>query len=172
MRPSTALNEHLFRLAAMQRSIQTTPKPGPATWIKPQLAALVKRAPAGSGWLHEIKLDGHRMHARIDPSSVKIITRRGNDWTGHYPAIATALAQLPTKSAYFDGELCAVLPDGRTAFNLVQNAVEHGNASLVYFVFDLLFLDGDDLVNLPLVARASTGSRTTRSTRRRSTKSL
>jgi bifunctional non-homologous end joining protein LigD len=117
----------------------------PPSWIKPELAALVKAAPDGPGWLHEIKLDGYRMHARIDSGSVKIITRRGNDWTAKYPTIARALAGLPTKSAYLDGELCGVLPDGRTAFNLIQNAMEHGDASLVYFAFDLLYLDGEDL---------------------------
>src|SRR5271155_379471 len=100
---------------------QTTP---PA-WIKPELAALVKAAPDGPGWLHEIKLDGYRMHARIASGSVKIITRRGNDWTDKYPTIALALLELPAKNAYLDGELCGVLPDGRTAFNLIQNALEH-----------------------------------------------
>ena len=98
--------------------------------MKPQLAQLVKVAPEGDGWLHEQKLDGYRMHARLDAGSVKIVTRRGNDWTEKYPSIARALAQLPAKSAYLDGELCGVLPDGRTAFNLIQNALEHGDARL------------------------------------------
>jgi bifunctional non-homologous end joining protein LigD len=71
---------------------------GPPAWIKPQLAQLVKAAPDGPGWLHEMKLDGYRMHARIDAGSVKIITRRGNDWTDKYPSIARALISLPTKS--------------------------------------------------------------------------
>jgi DNA ligase D-like protein (predicted ligase) len=132
----------------MSKSRRTTPP-----WIKPELAALVKAAPDGPGWLHEIKLDGYRMLARIDSGSVKIITRRGNDWTDKYPAIARALSALPTKSAYLDGELCGVLPDGRTAFNLIQNAMEHGDASLVYFVFDLLHMDGEDLTGLPLIER-------------------
>ena len=90
------------------------------TWVKPQLAALVKKAPDGPDWLHEIKLDGYRMHARLDAGRVKIITRRGNDWTQKYPAIA--IAGLPAQNAYLDGELCGVLPNGRTAFNLIQNA--------------------------------------------------
>ena len=51
-----------------------------------------------------------------------------------YPTIAKALAGLPTKSAYLDGELSGVRLDGRTAFKLIQNALEHGDASLVYFV--------------------------------------
>jgi len=135
----------------MPRS-RPTSSPVPA-WIKPELAALVKAAPDGDGWLHEIKLDGYRMHARIDGRSVKIITRRGNDWTDKYPTVARALLELPTKSAYLDGELCGVLPDGRTAFNLIQNAMQHGDAALVYFVFDLLYLDGQDLTGLPLVDR-------------------
>jgi DNA ligase D-like protein (predicted ligase) len=125
----------------------------PPVWVKPQLAQLVKAAPEGPGWLHEIKFDGYRMHIRVDAGSVKILTRRGNDWTDKYPTVAKALAKLPTKSVYLDGELCGVLPDGRTAFNLIQNALEHGDASLVYFVSDLLFLDGEDLTSLPLIDR-------------------
>jgi DNA ligase D-like protein (predicted ligase) len=123
------------------------------TWVKPQLATLVKEAPDGSGWLHEIKLDGYRMHARLDAGRVQILTRRGNDWTGKYPAIAEAVSKLPAKTAYLDGELCGLLPDGRTAFNLIQNAGDTGEGSLIFFLFDLLFLDGENLMALPLVDR-------------------
>ena len=121
-------------------------------WIEPQLAALVKAAPEGDAWLHEIKLDGYRMHARLDAGAVRILTRRGNDWTDKYPAIAEAIASLPARAAYLDGELCGVLPDGRTAFNLIQNAGS-GGAALVFFLFDLLFLDGEDLRGAPLLRR-------------------
>jgi hypothetical protein len=69
-------------------------------WIKPELAQLVKAAPDGPGWLHEIKLDGYRMHARLEAGAVKIIMRRGNDWTDKYPTIAKSLATLDVKSAY------------------------------------------------------------------------
>src|SRR5216684_42240 len=116
-------------------------------WIKPELAALVKTAPDGPDWLHEIKMDGYRMHARLDAGRVNILTRRGNIWTSKYPAIARAIAGLPAKNAYLDGELCGVLPNGRTAFNLIQNAGDTGQSgSLVLFAFDLLFLDGEDLM--------------------------
>src|SRR5690242_7110374 len=67
------------------------------TWAKPQLAALVKKAPDGSDWLHEIKLDGYRVHARLDAR--RVLTRRGNIWTDKYPAIAQAVAGLPAKNA-------------------------------------------------------------------------
>src|SRR5947209_4716934 len=125
----------------------------PPTWIKPQLAKLVENAPEGPDWLHEIKLDGYRTHARLDGGRVQILTRRGNDWTGKYPAIVQAIAGLPARNAYLDGELCGVLTDGRTAFNLIQNATDTGQGSLVLFLFDLLHLDGENLTALPLVDR-------------------
>jgi bifunctional non-homologous end joining protein LigD len=123
------------------------------TWVKPQLAALVKKATEGPDWLHEIKLDGYRMHARLDAGRVRILTRRGNDWTDKYPVVAKALTSLPADNAYLDGELCGVLPDGRTAFNLMQNAMEHGDASLIFFAFDLLHVDGENLMALPVIDR-------------------
>ena len=91
------------------------------------------------------------MHARLDAGRVQILTRRGNDWTQKYPAIVNAIVGLPAQDAYLDGELCGMLPDGRTAFNLIQNATDAGQGSLVFFVFDLLFLNGEDIHDLPLV---------------------
>jgi bifunctional non-homologous end joining protein LigD len=76
---------------------------------------------------------------------------RVKHWTQKYPAIANAIAGLRARDAYLDGELCGVLPDGKTAFNLIQNATDAGQGSLVFFVFDLLFLDGEDIRDLPLV---------------------
>src|SRR5246500_839865 len=143
----------------MAKSARTPPtgsrvKPAsPPAWIKPQLAKLVVSAPDGPDWLHELKLDGYRMHARLDAARTQILTRRGNDWTDKYPAIAESIAGLPAQNAYLDGELCGVRPDGRTAFNLIQNATDTGEGSLVFFLFDLLHLDGEDLTSLPLVDR-------------------
>ena len=82
----------------------------PPAWIKPQLAALAEKAPDGPDWLHEIKFDGYRMHARLDAGRVQILTRRGNNWTEKYPAIAKSIAGLPARNAYLDGELCGVPP--------------------------------------------------------------
>jgi ATP-dependent DNA ligase len=89
----------------------------------------------------------------LDRGRVKVLTRRGNDWTAKYPTIVKGLARLPVETAYLDGELCGVGPDGRSAFNLIQNAMEHGDASLVFFLFDLLLLDGKGLMGLPLIER-------------------
>ena len=77
----------------------------PPARVKPQLAKLVEKAPDGPDWLHEIKFDGYRMHARLDAGRAQILTRRGNDWTHKYPAIAKSITRLPAQNAYLDGEL-------------------------------------------------------------------
>jgi len=59
-------------------------------------------------WLHELKYDGYPMHARLDRGAVRLLTRTGLDWTPKYPAIAAAVAKLPARQAYLDGELCGV----------------------------------------------------------------
>src|SRR5215471_1777490 len=133
------------------RTPTTAPLPGP---VAPQLTQLVDTAPDGDRWLHEIKYDGYRMHTRLDRGAVKLVTRTGLDWTHKYPAIAKALAALHAAQAYLDGELCGVGPDGITSFNIVQLASDTGNAAaLVFFLFDLLHLDGEDLRPRPLIQR-------------------
>jgi DNA ligase D-like protein (predicted ligase) len=123
-------------------------------WVAPQLTQLVDAAPYGDDWLHEIKYDGYRMMARFDRGAVKLLTRTGLDWTHKYPPIAKAVAALDVRQAYLDGELCGVGPDGITSFNIVQLASDRGNAAaLVFFLFDLLHLDGEDLRPRPLIER-------------------
>jgi len=75
----------------------------PPPWIWPQLTALVDEAPDGPEWLHEIKFDGHRMHARLNRGAVRLLTRTGLDWTHKYPAIAAAVSSLGADQAYLDG---------------------------------------------------------------------
>jgi DNA ligase D-like protein (predicted ligase) len=100
------------------------------------------------------KYDGYRMHARLYRGGVKLLTRTGLDWTHKYPAVAKAVASLGARQAYLDGELCGVGPDGITSFNIVQLASDSGNAAaLVFFLFDLLYLDGDDFRPRPLIER-------------------
>src|SRR5258707_2532830 len=123
-------------------------------WVKPQLTRLVDEPPEGPDWLHEIKFDGYRMHARLDRGAVQLMTRTGLDWTHKYPAIAAAVASLPAREAYLDGELCGIRPDGSTSFSLIQNASDTGNSdALVFFLFDLLHLDGEALGGRPLQER-------------------
>jgi bifunctional non-homologous end joining protein LigD len=137
---------------ASRRKVSTAPSP-PA-WVRPQLALLVKEAPAGPEWLHEIKYDGYRLHARIDRGQVQLLTRSGLDWTHRYPAIAAALSAMNLGSVYIDGELYALNPDGTTSFSGMQAATdERGAAELVYFAFDLVFGDGAGIADQPLVER-------------------
>src|SRR6516225_11432957 len=123
-------------------------------WIGPQLTVLVDEAPDGPQWLHEIKFDGYRMHARLDRGAVRLLTRTGLDWTHKYPAIATAVSSLAARQAYLDGELCGVGPDGVMSFNMIPLASDSSNAAaLVFYLFDLLYLDGEDLCGRPLFER-------------------
>jgi len=123
-------------------------------WIRPQLTQLVEEAPDGDQWLHEIKYDDFRMHARLDRGEMRLLTRNGLNWTTKYPQIAAAVAALPARQAYLDGELCGVRPDGITSFSMIQLASDAGNAAgLVFFLFDLLYLDGEDLTARPLIER-------------------
>ena len=93
---------------------RSSPAAALPAWIPPQLTQLVDAAPEGDQWLHEIKFDGYRMHARLDRGTVKLLTRTGLDWTHKYPPIAAAVASLGARQAYLDGELCGVFPDGIT----------------------------------------------------------
>ena len=124
-------------------------------WVKPQRTKLVDQPPPdGPEWLHELKYDGYRMHARLDRGAVRLLTRTGLDWTHKYPSIAAAVAKLPARQAYLDGELCGVRPDGTTSFSLIQNASDTDNAdALVFFLFDLLHLDGETITARPLNER-------------------
>jgi hypothetical protein len=137
----------------MARSVAPRPRTENALpeWIKPQL---VDKAPEGPGWLHEIKFDGYRLHARLDRGAARLMTRTGLDWTYKYPAITAAVVSLGARQAYLDGELCGVRPDGITSFSMIQAASDSGNAdALVFFLFDLLYIDGEDLCARPLVER-------------------
>ena len=125
-----------------------------STQYRPQLARLVKEAPAGDEWLHEMKYDGYRIGARLRGKSVSLISRNGKDWTAAFPEVAAALAGLGVRDALLDGELAMVLPDGRTSFQALQNASGGGGRrGLMYFAFDLLRLEGESLEQRPLEDR-------------------
>jgi bifunctional non-homologous end joining protein LigD len=127
---------------------------GMPNWIAPQLTKLVEAVPEGDQWAHEIKLDGYRMHGRLDRGQVKLLTRTGLDWTEKYPSTAKALRAVSSQQAYIDGELCAVAENGVTSFGLMQAATDNRlTASLIFFAFDLLYLDGENLMSVPLADR-------------------
>ncbi len=118
----------------------------------PQLATLVSVPPSGREWLHEIKFDGYRIGCRIRNGRVTLFSRSGKDWTDAFPEIAAAALTVGTGDALLDGEVTSLLPDGRTSFQALQNA-GGVRGTIVYFVFDLLRLDGARLDDLPLEER-------------------
>ena len=122
--------------------------------VEPALARPVDEAPAGDGWLHEIKHDGYRLLARIDAGEARLTTRRGHDWTDRFPTLAGALAGLPVEEALLDGEAVALRDDGRSDFGLLQEALSTGRSEpLLFYAFDLLHLDGWSLLGSPLEER-------------------
>ena len=101
--------------------------------------------PSGPGWLHEIKHDGFHILARKDAAGVRLITRKGNDFSGRFPFIASALGKLPVRSCIVCDE------NGLAVFDLIRR---HGAfASAVHCAFDLLELDGKDLRRQPIEER-------------------
>jgi len=122
--------------------------------VSPQLCTLTDAAPAGDNWIHEIKFDGYRLLARRTDAGVRLITRGGKDWTSRFRPIADAIARLPVERAIIDGEATIVDQNGVTSFQKLQNAIKAKDfAGLVFFVFDLLYLDGYDLTRTPLLER-------------------
>jgi len=118
------------------------------------LATLADKAPESGNWIHEIKFDGYRLQARLDNGKIKLLTRRGLDWTKKFPVIAQAGASLPAKTALIDGELVVEGDDGISSFSLLQQDLKTGRHNrMVFYVFDLLHLDGEDLTPMPLQAR-------------------
>lgn len=121
---------------------------------RPQLATLVEQPPSGAQWLHEIKFDGYRMGCVIDEGAVRFESRVGRNWTDKFPELVAAARQLVVRSALLDGEAAIVTPSGLTSFQALQNSFTGApRAGLVYFVFDLLHVDGRDIAALPLEQR-------------------
>jgi bifunctional non-homologous end joining protein LigD len=119
------------------------PYPG---FIEPALATLRSRPPSGEKWIHELKLDGYRTQAHVAEGDAQVFTRRGNDWSKRFKPIAEEIRRLPVQSLIIDGEVVAVDEKGRVNFGLLQSDLGSGRTDrLVYYAFDILYLNGYDL---------------------------
>ena len=129
--------------------------PGPkkikASFIEPMLLLRTNSLPSGKNWLYELKLDGYRALAIKSGGRVELRSRNNNDFGGKYPRIVRALASLPDDTVV-DGELIALDPSGKPSFNLLQN-YGSANAAIVYYLFDVLVLAGEDVRSQSLEAR-------------------
>lgn len=158
--PIRADHEARARVAAGRTTKPTASRPARGRkailppFVEPALATLVEAAPSGRDWLFEIKHDGYRMQARIDGGSVTLLTRSGLDWTAKFKPIAAALKALKLPSALIDGEIVVETESGVSSFSALQPALTSGEVgAAVFYAFDLLYLDGEDLRALPLIER-------------------
>lgn len=123
-------------------------------FVEPQLATLAEKVPAGERWVHELKFDGYRIQVRARRGSVQLLSRSGLDWTARFRGLEATLKDLVAESAVLDGEAVVLDAQGRSQFQLLQNALsEERTEAVVYYAFDLLELDGRDLRGEPLAER-------------------
>src|SRR5580698_8732105 len=122
-----------------------------AGFIEPMLLLRTEKLPEGADWQYELKLDGYRTLAIKAGGKVHLRSRNDNDFNARYPSIVKALALMPDDTV-IDGEVVALDEDGRPSFNKLQN---YGSAGvpLHFFIFDLLILDGRDVMAEPLLKR-------------------
>ena len=139
-RPALAAVEVLHQTPARRRAGAL---PG---FVPPQLATLHDTAPDGADWVHEAKFDGYRLQARLEGGKVKLLTRKGLDWTHKFKPVAHAVAQLNADSALIDGEVVVEAEDV-SDFSALQDALKHGRSNFVYYAF------GIDLRAKPLIER-------------------
>jgi bifunctional non-homologous end joining protein LigD len=119
-------------------------------FVPPQLATLVAEPPLGDQWFHELKFDGYRLQCHLQGSQVRLWTRNENDWTAKFPSLVKTLKALRLKSAILDGEIVALDASGRASFQRLQQSIKGASASLIFHIFDLIYIEGFSLTRTPL----------------------
>ncbi len=127
---------------------------GAPVGFEPQLCSLRATAPAGDGWLHEIKWDGYRLMVDMVDGAARLRSRGGLDWNETFPEVARAVEALPVSDAFLDGELVVLGADGHSDFSELQRVIDGSSKSpLRYLAFDLPGVAGADLRAAPLEER-------------------
>jgi bifunctional non-homologous end joining protein LigD len=132
--------------------------------VHPMLATLVERPFDDQQWLFEVKWDGYRAVTFLQDRNARLFSRNQNELTGEFPEIAQALAALEVEQAVLDGEVVALDGEGRSSFSLMQQrtgmkqpgktrGAKDKSVPIVYYVFDLLYLNGYNLTRVPLEQR-------------------
>ena len=122
-------------------------------FVQPMAARVVDKLPEGDGWSYEVKFDGYRALVMKDGDRVQIRSRNDKDLTLAYPSVASAGRRLSAKQAIVDGEIVAVDAQGRPSFQALQHRGGHPGHTIVFYGFDLIFLDGNDLTGATLEQR-------------------
>jgi bifunctional non-homologous end joining protein LigD len=128
------------------------PSPDPA-FITPMVARVVDQLPEGDDWIYEVKFDGYRALLIKNGGRVQIRSRNDRDLTATYPSVAAAARRLLADRAVVDGEVVAVDATGQPSFQALQHRSAYPGHAIVFYAFDLLHLDGVDLIASPLEAR-------------------
>ncbi|MET3664933.1 DNA ligase D [Caulobacter sp. 1776] len=137
------------KAASKAKAVKKTAMPD---FVPPELCKLVDRPPNGGDWVHEIKFDGYRMQLRVENGKAALRTRTGLDWSHRFPQLIKDGAALP--DVLIDGEVVALDEAGSPSFAGLQAALaEEDTGDLIFFAFDLLHADGQDLTGLPLSDR-------------------
>ena len=133
------------------------------TQVHPMLALSIEKPFDSAEWMFEIKWDGYRAVSFIENSSVRLMSRTDNDLSGRYPELQVLPEFVKAKNAVLDGEVAALDEHGRASFSLMQQRTgirKHGRQvagkseiPIVYYLFDVLYLDGYDLRRVPLEER-------------------
>jgi bifunctional non-homologous end joining protein LigD len=132
-------------------SVRDAPRGPMPHRVKPMLATPVAAPFDGAGWIFEVKWDGYRAVAEVDNGKVSLYSRNHNAFESKYPALVQELAGLG-HDAVLDGEVTVLDAEGKARFHLLQN-YQKSRGNLIYYAFDLLYLDGRDLRDLPLLRR-------------------
>jgi bifunctional non-homologous end joining protein LigD len=123
-------------------------------FIEPCLPSPADHPPSGTNWIHEIKHDGYRLMARRDSVGIRLITRRGNDWSARFPLVVEAVNHLKVRSCLIDGEVVCCDERGLAIFSTLRRRRNEPDAFL--YAFDLLELDGLDMRREPIETRKAT----------------
>ena len=132
-------------------------------WIPPALASLADRPFSDSDWLFEIKWDGVRTLACVQGDKVRLWSRSRREMTSEYPELSRLAENVNAQNAWLDGEIVALDKEGRSDFQLLQQRFSIikptedllKQVPVVYYVFDILYYDGHDLRQVPLLERKS-----------------
>jgi len=131
---------------------ESAPAPRKRADYKPMLATLAREVPKGSGWLFEVKWDGYRAIGRVAGGNATLTSRNDNDLSERFPSVAKALEKaVKTSDCVLDGEVCALDEHGRATFSAMQQGKP--GTTYVYFAFDLLEVEGEPSIDLPLTER-------------------
>lgn len=130
-------------------------KENPFLWAEVKLALLSEKIPSGKNWLFEIKYDGYRVLTYSQNGRVKFFSRNKNEFTDKFKELAQEIQKWSnSRSFVLDGEMVVLDEEGRSDFQALQNYVKNKEKKpLVYMVFDILALDGEDLRGIPLKKR-------------------